>query len=178
MSAPDLDAWLPEAAVRVAHRALADADPEHLWAAARETRLSDTRVLGRLIRWRIPGIAADTAFGELFCQPPFVVLEQGELWLLSGIVGRIWTIRRDYPQLVEPEEFRAWSRPGTVRVLFANWVERAPGEGVALCSETRVQAFGAQARIGLASLRPLIGGFQPLIRTDAMAVALRAARAR
>ncbi len=42
---------------------------------------------------------------------------------MSGIVGRIWTLRRDYPELRDPEEFRAWSTPGTARVVFANWIE-------------------------------------------------------
>jgi hypothetical protein len=95
-------------------------------------------MLGRLVRWRIPGTPADISFDEMFRRPPFLVLdEQPEQALISGLVGRIWTLRRDYPQLTDPEEFRRWSTPGTARVLFANWIEDG-----ALVSETRVEGFG------------------------------------
>jgi len=175
MVPPPLDAWMPAPAVRVSHQRRADAAPERLWSAARAMRLRDTRLLGRLIRWRIPGVPADASFDELFRSQPFLPLEEGELGLLSGLVGRIWTLRRDYPRLTEPDEFRAWDRGGTAKVLFANWVEPGPGGGSLLRSETRVQAFGAQGQLGLASVRPLIRAFQHLVATDAMATAARGA---
>ncbi len=137
--------------------------------------MSDTSLLGRLVRWRIPGVTPETGFDELFRNPPFTVLDQGELALVSGLVGRIWTLRRDYPQLSGAEEFRSWSEPGTARVLFANWAEPASPSGAMLRSETRLEAFGVQGRIGLASVRPLIRGFQNLVWSDAMAAAVRRA---
>jgi hypothetical protein len=172
---PDLDAWLPDTALRIEHRQMSDAAPSLVWNAAREVRLRETGLLGRLIRWRIPGVPAGTSFRELFGGPPFLVLEVGEGWLLSGIVGRIWTIRRDYPVLADAEAFRSWSRPGTARVLFANWVEGRVSGGSVLRSEARVEAFGVQGRLGLGSVRPLIRGFEHLIATDALAVVVRAA---
>jgi hypothetical protein len=60
-------------------------------------------------------------------------------------------------------------------VLFANWVAEDAERGASLHSETRVEAFGVQGRIGLASVRPLIRGFQQLIWSDAMAAAVRRA---
>ena len=122
MSAPDLDAWLPDPAIRSHHRRTAAADPAALWHAAESLRLSDTRTLGRLVRWRIPGVAADTRFRDLFGAPPFIVLDEGDGWSVSGLVGRIWTLERDYPRLSGPEAFAAWDEPGTARVVFANWV--------------------------------------------------------
>lgn len=176
--APELDAWMPAPAVRVAHRRPSDASPERVWAATRTVRLSDTRMLGRLVRWRIPGTPPAISFDELFRGPPFTVLESLDAGLVSGLVGRIWTLRRDYPRLAGPDDYRDWSRSGTARVLFANWVEPAPDSGGALLrSETRVEAFGVQGRIGLASVRPLIRGFQQLIFSDAMAAAVRRAEA-
>jgi hypothetical protein len=41
--------------IRTRHRREAAVAPEALWAAARSVRLDDTRTLGRLIGWRIPG---------------------------------------------------------------------------------------------------------------------------
>lgn len=139
--------------------------------------MRDTRLLGRLVRWRIPGVPTEITFAELLHGPPFAVLAEGERSLLSGIVGRIWTLRRDYPQLRSPAEFRTWNQAGTARVLFANWVEPAAAGGSLLRSETRVEPFGVQGRIGLGSVRPLIRGFQYLIGTDAMEAALRRAEA-
>jgi hypothetical protein len=175
-AAPNLDAWLSDPAVRIAHRRHSAAAPQRLWDAARSVRLSDTRMLGRLIRWRIPGTAAELEFDELFREPPFMVLDGVADGLVSGLVGRIWTLRRDYPELAGEAEYLQWSEPGTAKVLFANWVEPAEA-GATLHSETRVQAFGVQGRIGLAGVRPLIRGFQQLIWSDAMAAAVRRAEA-
>jgi hypothetical protein len=172
---PRLDGWLPRPAVCIRHRRESPVAPELLWEAARAVRLRDTRLLGRLVRWRIPGVTGEATFDQLFREPPFAVLEETELALVSGIVGRIWTLRRDYPQLASAEEFRSWSESGTARVLFANWAEPGlDGHGV-LRSEIRAEPFGVQGRVGLASVRPLIRGFQQLIGTDAMGVALRRA---
>jgi hypothetical protein len=136
-------------------------------------------MLGRLVRWRIPGLGADIAFDEMFRSAPFVVLDEGEQHLLSGIVGRIWTLRRDYPVLPGPGAFREYRTRGTVRVLFATWAQdehsasgRTRG---ALCSEVRVEAFGPQGRIGLATVRPLVRGFQQLIGSDGITAAVRRA---
>jgi hypothetical protein len=172
---PELEAWIPRPALRVSHQRISTAPPDLLWRSARELRLADARLLGRLVRWRIPGVPSGASFEELFRSAPFTVLEESELSLLSGIVGRIWTLRRDYPALESPEEFRAWSQPGTARVLFANWVEAGPAGENVLSSETRIEPFGVQGRLGVASVRPLIRGFQQLIVTDAMAIALRRA---
>jgi hypothetical protein len=166
----NLDTWLPAPAVRVRHSRVSSAPRERLWEAARTVRLRDTRMLGRLVRWRIPGTPADIAFDEMFRRPPFLVLEAGDEALLSGLVGRIWTLRRDYPELSEPEEFRRWSVPGTARVLFANWIDDD-----ALVSEVRVEAFGLQGRIGLRAVGPLIRASQHLIGSDGIEAAVRLA---
>ena len=171
---PDLDAWLPAPQIRIRHRREAQATPAELWAAAQAVRLRDARNLGRLIRLRIPDLSPDLAFDEMFRSAPFNVLYEDEMTLVSGLVGRIWTIRRDYPSLSGPDEFRDWSRRGTVRVLFANWVEPAGDGRAALVSETRVQAVDRRGRLGLAAVRPLISSSHQLISRDGMRAALRA----
>ena len=129
-----------------------------------------------MVRWRIPGLAADLTFDELFRAPPFIVLAEDDgRALVSGLVGRIWTLRRDYPRLTDPEEFRDWSTGGTARVLFANWVEQTPAGRAALLSEVRVEAIGAQGRIGVAAVRPLVGAFGNLIGSDGIEAAVRLA---
>jgi hypothetical protein len=160
----------------VSHRREANASAERLWEAAQTVRLSQTRVLGRLVRWRIPGLPADLAFGELFRAPPFIVLNEtpGRM-LISGLVGRIWTLRRDYPELEDPEEFRDWHTPGTARVVFANWIEASDDHGASIHAEARVEAIGAQGRVGVAAVRPLVRAFGSLIGSDGIDLAARRA---
>lgn len=174
-NSPELDNWLPDPTVRVSHRRESSVSAERLWEAARGIRLHDTHLLGRMVRWRIPGVEGQTTFHELFREPPFAVLEEADAALISGLVGRIWTLRRDYPELEDPDGFRSWSEAGTARVLFANWVEPAPSGRSVLRSETRVEAFGAQGRLGLATMRPLIRGFQQLIGSEGMTAAVKRA---
>jgi hypothetical protein len=172
---PDLDQWLDDPAVRVAHRRESSSTADVLWQAASDVRLSETPVLGRLVRWRIPGLARDESFDDLFRQAPFMILEEGERLLVSGLVGRIWTLRRDYPTLGSPDEFRGWSERGTARVVFANWVQTTDGGRSVLASEARVQAIGAQGRLGIAAVRPIVRAFQHLIGTEAITAAVRRA---
>jgi hypothetical protein len=141
--------------------------------------LAQTSMLGRLIRWRIPGTPTDVSFDELFRNPPFVVLhdDPGNRALVSGMVGRIWTLRRDYPLLGDAQEYREFSQRGTARVLFASWVEDEHG-GASVASEARVTPIGAQGRIGVAAVRPLVRAFQQLIASEGLDAAVRRAEQR
>lgn len=176
----DLDAWLPNPSLRITHRRSAAVDAQALWEAAQCVRLADTRVLGRLVRMRIPGTAADLSYSELFHAPPFAVLIEDEGSLVTGLVGRIWTIRRDFPTVAGPDEFRRYSEPGTARVVFANWVQDGAGvrPSAALCSETRVVVADREARVGLAAVRPLVTAFHSLIASEALSAAVRRAERR
>jgi hypothetical protein len=173
---PDLDAWLPRPSIRVSHRRESSAPAERLWEAAQTVRLNEARRLGRLVRWRIPGLPGDLPFDELFRAPPFIVLaEQPGRMLVSGLVGRIWTLRRDYPELKDPEEFRDWHTSGTARVVFANWIETSDIGPAAINAEARVEAIGAQGRVGVAAVRPLVRAFGNLIGSDGIELAARRA---
>ena len=177
MTTAELDRWLPDATVRVTHRREARASAARLWSAAQSVRLRDTRLLGPLLRWRIPGLAANSTYDELFRASPFTPLYEAEHALLSGLCGRIWTLRRDYPRLAGPDDFLRWSAPGTARVLYANWVEPAGAGRSALVSETRVAPVGRQGRIGLLAVRPLIVGSQHLIGSEPLTIAVKRAEA-
>ncbi len=173
--APNLDHWLARPGLRVTHRRESEATPQKLWDAAQSMRLGDAGRLGRLVRWRIPGTSPALTFEELFRRPPFMVLEEDDTALVSGLVGRIWTLRRDYPRLKDPEDFREWSKRGSARVVFAHWVEGGPDGGSVLTSEARVEAIGAQGRLGVRAVRPLVRAFQHLIASEGMEPAARQA---
>ena len=170
----DLDSWLPDPQVRTRHRRPANADPDALWHAAETVRLRDAHTLGRVVRWRIPGTPAQTTFGALFRSDPFVVLDEGPQHVVSGLVGRIWTLERDYPRLVGPSEFAAWDRPRTAKVVFAHWVE-PDGDGSALYSEARVAATDRRAHLRLRTLWAVLGRFERMIGGEGLAAAARRA---
>ena len=170
----DLDRWLADPLVRTHHRREAAADPGELWATAKAIRLQDCRVLGRLIRRRIPGLRASETFDEMFVTAPFTLLEEGAAHRLSGLVGRIWTVRGDFASLDAPEDFVTWSESGTVRVLFANWAEEST-RGAALVSEVRIGAIDRRAALYTRGLGPFISAFQGLVGTEPLTLAARRA---
>ena len=172
---PDLDAWLPDPQIRTSHRRRADAEPAALWRAAQTVRVSDAPRLGRVLRWRIPGTPGDLSFQEVFRRYPFTVLTAGEDWSVSGLCGRPWSLRRDYPRLSGPDQFRAWDEPGTVRILFAHWIEAADGGGAELVSESRVDAVDRRGRRRMRALWAAVGRFEGLIGREALAAAARRA---
>jgi hypothetical protein len=173
-----LDRWLPDAQVRTHHRRCTAAGPDEVWEAASALRLSDTRTLGRLVRWRLPGTPADCTFRELLRRYPFVLLDEGPRHSVSGLCGRIWNFRSDYPELSGPEDFAAWEEPGTVRVVFANWVAESADGGSELCDEARVEAVDRSASLRLRALWAAVGRFEGLIGAEAVSQAVRRAEAR
>lgn len=168
-----LDGWLPEASVKTRHRRTASAPPDALWDAATAIRLEDTRRLGRLVGWRIPG--ARGTYHDLFRTYPFTVLDEGEHHLVSGLCGRIWTLARDYPE-IDRAAFTEWEEPGTVRVAFAHWVEPAE-RGAILRSEARVEPVDTHARLRLKAVWAVVGPFERLVGAEPLALAARRAEA-
>jgi hypothetical protein len=172
-----LDDWLGDPAIRTHHRRSAAVAPDALWGAAQTVRLSDTRVLGRVVRWRLPGTPGDARFAELFRSYPFVVLDEGEHHLISGLAGRIWTLARDYPRIASPEQFAAWDEPGTVRVLFGHGIVPSSDGGSELVSEARVQPVDRRGALRLRAVWSVLGHFERLIGAEPLPVAVRRAEA-
>jgi hypothetical protein len=172
----DLDDLLPDAPVRTQHRRSTSASADQVWDAASALRLSDTRRLGRLVRWRLPDTPADSTFRELLRRYPFTLLDEGTRYSVSGMCGRIWTIRTDYPRLSGPADFVAWDEPGTVRVLFATWTQEGADGRVELCDEARVAPVDRAAALRLKLLWAAVGRFEGLIGSEAICRALDATR--
>jgi hypothetical protein len=159
--------------VRTRHQRSAAAGADQLWRAAGDLRIGDAPVFGKAVRWRIPGTAPELTFRELLRRYPFVVVDEGERWSVSGLCGRIWTLQRDYPSLAGPEEFQAWDQPGTVRVLLANWIE-SDGEGrSALVSEARIKPTDRLAAIRLRALWLVVGRLDRFIAGEVLRNAAR-----
>jgi hypothetical protein len=177
LTSAELDDWLPDPQIVTRHRRSSSAAPDALWAAAAAVRLDETRTIGRLVRWRIPGVPAQQSFAGLLECDPFTVLQAGERWSISGLCGRIWTLARDYPQLDGPADFRAWDQSRTVRVLLAHWVQQAPDGGSTIVSEARIQPTDRIARARLQALWLVVGPFERLIGAEPLALAVARAEA-
>ncbi len=173
-----IERWAGAPAVRSRHVRSASVDAETFWDSAASVKLSDTRTLGRLVRWRIPDTPASLTFHELFSRYPFTVLDGGETWQLSGLCGRIWTLARDYPRLSGPEEFEAWDEKGTVKVLFAHWTRPTDDGGSELISEARVVPVDRRAGLRLRGLWSVISPFERLVGAEPLTLAARRAEGR
>jgi hypothetical protein len=172
-----LDRWLPDPAVTTRHRRAASAPADVLWDAARELRLRDTRRLGRMVRWRIPGLPGDITYHEMFRAYPFCVLEEDDHTLVSGLCGKIWTLARDYPRLDDADAFAAWDEPGTVRVAFAHCARPLDDGRAELVSEARVEPVDRHARLRLRAIWAVLGPFERLVGAEPLALAVRRAEA-
>ena len=150
------------------------ASADELWEAAQAVRAvghGAARAAGALAD---PGLARDITLRRAVPRAAVhACWRQGEHALVSGLVGRIWTLRRDYPQLDSPRGVprlvRARHGPRGVRQL--GQPERDGGAS-SLVSEARVQAIGSQGRIGVAAVRPVVRGFQNLIGSEGIAAAV------
>jgi len=171
-----LDRWLPDATVTTRHQRAAAATPEALWEAATRLRLEDTRRLGRMVGWRIPGVEGAMTYHELFRTYPFTVLDESANTLVSGLCGKIWTLARDYPHL-DAGGFAEWDEPGTVKVAFAHWVEPTR-EGARLHSEARVHPIDSHARLRLKAVWAVLGPFERLVGAEPLQLAAKRAEAR
>ena len=166
-----LDHWLPDGSVRTRHARRAAASADELWSAARTIRLTDTRRLGRLVRWRIPDVPAAETYHELFRTYPFTVLDESPSGLISGLCGKIWTVARDYPRLSGAADFSSWNEPGTVRVAFAHWVTPRE-EGAEIVSEARVEPIDTAARLRLKAVWAVVGPFERLVGAEPLSLAV------
>jgi hypothetical protein len=77
--------------------------------------------------------------------PILVLVDHQERALVSGLVGQIWMLRRDYPRLSHPDQFRGWSDAGAARVLFADWVQPSTSGGSVLHRIHRYRAMSDSA---------------------------------
>lgn len=170
----DLDSWLAHPAMRTCHERESDVAAELLWRAARTVRLRDCRLLGRLVSMRVAAARPEMTFDELFRTAPFVQLDAGASWSLSGVCGRIWMVRGGLAPLASPDAFREWREPATARVVFAHWVEPLEG-GSRLHSEVRVAGVDRRGARYLRALEPLVGAFQGLVGRESLAAAVRLA---
>ena len=114
-------------------------------------------------------------FRDLLRSYPFAVLAEDAGWSISGLCGRLWTLRRDYPELAGADDFLGWSEPGTARVLIAHWVEAEDEGRAAIWNESRISPVDSGAATRLRALWTLVGGLERLVGGEVLRAATRRA---
>ena len=171
-----LNNWIPHCHIRLRHARTSRAPPERLWQAASELRLTDTPTMRRMIRWRLGSHApdADTTYRELFRSGIFMLLEEGDLFSVSGVAGRIWHPSGEYARLESPADYREYDRPGTAKVALLTCVREHEG-GSQIVSESRVEVHGLRTRMLFRGFWTMIWPFSRYVPHEVLAAAVRRA---
>jgi hypothetical protein len=93
----------------------------------------------------------------------------------TQLLGRLIRWRIPATSADQPPGFRDWDMSGTVRVLFAHWVERGDRDEFALVSEARVQPVDLRAERRLRVLWALVGPFESRAGAEALKAVVRRA---
>ena len=150
-----------DAAVRTHHRRARRRPPTSCGRRRAALRLSDTRPLGRLVRWRIPGVGGDQTFDELFRAYPFTLLDEGDEPARSpGCAGGSGRSPRDYPRSPGPTTFAPGTSAGRCGCCSRTGPRRARTAASELVSEARVEPVDRAAALRLRALWTVIGPFE------------------
>ncbi len=96
--------------------------------------------------------------------------------LVLGLVGRPWRPDPD-PQRLTPAQFASFGRVGYVKVASNLTAEPLNRGRSLLCTETRIQCLGHEAKRGFRRYWTIIRPFSGLIRRQWLALAARQAEA-
>ena len=130
------------------------------------------------MRWRIPGVSDGQTFTELFSHYPFTLLDEGDMWSVSGLCGQIWTPARDYARLSGPGGVpRLGPSAGRCGCCSRTGRSRASDGRSTLVSEARVEPVDPSARVRLRALWTVIGPFERLVGAEPLTVAVQRAEA-
>ena len=135
--------------------------------------------LGRLVRWRIPGLPADVTLRGAVrrrrrsrCSTRATAGRSAGSSAGSGRCGattRGWTGADAFAALGASRGPSGW--------LFAHWVEESAEGGSALLSEARVAPVDRGAALRLRALWTVVGPWERLIGGEALARVVRTAEA-
>jgi hypothetical protein len=182
-----IDVYMPDYNFHERHEIFVQAPPERVRAALDQISFGDIGVmqtLGRIrnaaMGVRTPNVAQPAApsprIVELVKSPRsgFFLLEDTPREFVFGLAGRPWN---NAGVRLKPEEFRAWSRPGNVKIAANFLIEDAGSGRSRVITETRVLATDDVATRKMASYWALIYPGSGLVRRSLLeAIRRRAER--
>jgi hypothetical protein len=136
----------------------------------------ETVSLRPLIAWRLGRHAprADEPFAAVFARHPFHLLAEDGWGSVSGLGGKLWSLRGDYARFASPEAYREWAPGGTCKAALRNEV-REHGAGSEIVSEARVWCTSPGAWRRFRPYWAFVGPFSGFIGGELLLAAVRRA---
>lgn len=150
-----LDRHLPVYRHREVHALTVEAGADAVMRAIRELKGRDValasvlfamrtlpaRLLGRPVRTSDP----DDRVVDIILEGGFILLDEGPLEMVVGVIGRFWQLSASLVPLAGPADFAAFDREGHAKGIMSFTVEPlGPGRS-RLRTETRVLPLGKEA---------------------------------
>ena len=150
-----LDRHLPVYRHREVHELTVDAEPEAVMRAIRELKgrdvalarpLFDLRALPAwLLRQPVRTDRPDQRVVDIILEGGFILLEEGPLEMVVGVIGRFWQLSATLVPFAGPADFAAFDSEGYAKGIMNFTVEPlGPGQS-RLRTETRVLPLGREA---------------------------------
>jgi hypothetical protein len=173
-----IDDLLPAWQWRSAHATRIAAPSGRALAALREVSATDLPVSGLLTRLRMLGRRArdPRPLLEGMASIGLVVLVEDERGVVLGGIMRPWQLHGGHLPVASAGDFRAFERPGWVRVAMAVVAER-DGTGTRVRTETRIAATDDTAARRFGRYWRVIAPFSGVTRRELLAATRRRAEA-
>lgn len=150
-----LDRHLPVYRHREVHELTVGAHPDEVMRAIRELKGRDValasvlfalrtlpaRLLGRPVRTSHP----DDRVVDVILKGGFILLDEGPLEMVVGVIGRFWQVAAALVPLTGPAAFAAFDREGYAKGIMSFTVEPVADGRTRLRTETRVLPLGREA---------------------------------
>ena len=150
-----LDRYLPLYRHREVHEVTVEAGPDAVMRAIRELKGRDVALarplfaLRSLPAWllRLPVRTShpDDRVVDIILKGGFILLDEGPLEMVVGVIGRFWQIAAALVPLSGPADFAAFDREGYAKGVMSFTVEPLAGSRTRLRTETRVLPLGREA---------------------------------
>jgi len=181
-----IDDILPDYDITEIHRIDIRAGPERVFDAINAVTTADLPLFRllygiRMLPARLSGRGGNFAPGRLVDWAEEVGLLIGQRpgeELVFGVIGQFWRpLGGTFPKFAGAAAFRAFERPGYVRVATNFQVSAGPGGSTRLITETRIQALDAASRRKFRAYWFVIYPGSSLIRREWLRIIRRRAEA-
>jgi hypothetical protein len=139
--------------------------------------LRETRTLRPIIAWRLGRYApgADTPLRSVLASHPFHLLAEQGMVSVSGMAGKLWSLRDTFVRFDGADGFRDWAEPGFCKVVVRHEVRPEGGGGSAIDSEVRIWCTSRGAQVHFRPYWAFIGPFSRFIGSELLSAAVRRA---
>ena len=150
-----LDRHLPVYRHREVHALTVEAGADAVMRAIRELKGRDVALAdvlfalrtlpARLLRRPVRTSRPDDRVVDIILEGGFILLDEGPLEMVVGVIGRFWQLSASLVPLTGPADFAAFDREGYAKGIMSFTVEPLGPARSRLRTETRVLPLGKEA---------------------------------